>query len=206
LPCEALGNFRPGFSLQVLAPTHNAHTSLWAFRFNPWPKNNLAVNYICGMNKYSNVVWDAESKLRELISLHKDFLVDRLSEAKAYRLSEIAWSLTDWVQKDYSSIHGISDLGAFRATLYPRCNDLKIIHDLCQFTKHSEVSKPKAKIKLMRVSNGALSSSFSRDFDVSVLQIELENGSISDFLDCINSVVEFWKDYFRNTIKVEVPE
>jgi hypothetical protein len=50
---EARVNAPPGFTLQVLAPTHIAYASLWAFRCNPLAGESEetllldSLNYLC---------------------------------------------------------------------------------------------------------------------------------------------------------------
>jgi len=137
-----------------------------------------------------------------LLKQYEDFKVAVTSTTKALALSTDAWHLIDWVFNEFKAIHLMSDLGVFRETLYPQCTSLKIMHDIANGAKHSKISKPKASIKETRKHIGPFSSVFSREFDQTSLEIELEDGTILHFVDEIEAVINFWIDYFRNNLKV----
>jgi hypothetical protein len=83
--------------------------------------------------------------------------------------------------------------------LFEKCPSLAILHDIATSAKHNEVSRPKATIKNngTNLVGGAFSNGFSRGFDISRLEIELEDDSILDYYDEVEKVVEFWKDFFK---------
>lgn len=155
---------------------------------------------------------NSEDNLKALIAQYEDFLKDDMSTIKAVALSSTAWHLTEWVFNEYHYTGDRSDtsntakrkkeneLGIFRNTLIPRCPSLKIMHDLANAHKHSEVSRPKASIKQYREHAGEFSREFSNEYNVSCLRIELEDGTFLYFTEEIREVVDFWKDYFKNDL------
>ena len=145
----------------------------------------------------------SEDKFRELIQQYKEFKEDDTSSLKATELCTNAWHLIDWVYNEFPEIHKNESLGDFRETLYPICESLKIIHDIANGSKHSKVSRPKAAIKKTDKHIGPFSNVFSRVFDQTYLEIEMEDGTKLYFIDIIESVMNFWKEYFKNKLEIE---
>lgn len=143
-------------------------------------------------------------KLKRLLKQYEEFKLDKTSTDKAEDLSTTAWHLTDWVFSEYGSTRGYDDLGDFRATLYPECASLKIMHDLATSAKHAEVTKPKAFIKEAITKPGPFSGVFSSEFVQTTLQIELEDGTILYFGEEIKKVVNFWKAYFVEKLNIQI--
>jgi hypothetical protein len=139
-------------------------------------------------------------KLKELLSQYEEFKKDNTSSVKATELSTNAWHLTDWVYEEFKDAQSWTSLGNFREILYPDCPSLKIMHDITNGSKHSKVSRPKAAIKETRKKPGPFSAVFSRQFKQTTLEIELEDGSVLYFIDEIETVLEFWKEYFKTTL------
>jgi len=146
----------------------------------------------------------SEDKLKDLICQYKEFEKDDTSSVKAIELCTNAWHLTDWVYEQFKTIHLMNSLGDFRETLYIDCESLKIMHDIANGAKHSKVSRPKASIKKTKKHIGAFSSVFSRAFDTTSLEIEMEDGTTLYFVDEIEIVINFWKSYFKNKLNIVV--
>jgi len=153
------------------------------------------------MNKYNFGEYDSKYKLSSLVNNFEAFKLDETNISKALNLCSDAWHLTDFVFTEFKDELQLENLGDFRATLYGQCEYLKIMHDLANASKHSELKRPKAEIKLTQKHNGAFSSAFSRDFDTSHLEIILEDDVKLDFLKIIEDVIIFWKNYFETTIR-----
>lgn len=151
---------------------------------------------------YSFDTRTSEDKFKELLKQYENFKKDDTSTAKAEELSTNSWHLTDWIFEEFKNIHLISGLGDFRETLYPECPSLKNMHDIANGSKHSKVSRPKASIKETRKHFGPYSSEFSREFDQTTLEIELENGTILYFIDEIEKVIFFWRTYFKTKLNI----
>jgi len=142
-------------------------------------------------------------KLKELIFEYEDFLKDDLIEYKANNLCTNAWHIIDWILIEFGHIHGYSNIGDLRNSLYPRCNSLKIMHDIGNTSKHNKLDRPKASIRTTNIHEGDFCKAdfSSNDFDISRLEIELEDGTILDFNTEIKKVIEFWKIYFTNDLE-----
>jgi hypothetical protein len=138
-------------------------------------------------------------KLEELLSQFDDFRDDDTSEIKANSLAISCWSLEEWAFKDPTISFTYRDRHSYRNALFEKCPSLAILHDIATSAKHNEVSRPKATIKNngTNLVGGAFSNGFSRGFDISRLEIELEDDSILDYYDEVEKVVEFWKDFFK---------
>ena len=146
----------------------------------------------------------SKDKFKELIHQYEEFRDDDTSSVKATELCTNAWHLIDWIFNEFKEIHQKENIGDFRETLYPDCESLKIMHDIANGTKHSKVSRPKASIKETKKHIGAFSREFSREFEQTNLLIEMENGEVLYFVDEIEKVMEFWKDYFKSKLNIEL--
>jgi len=154
------------------------------------------------MNKYNFGEYNSKEKLLTLLDNFSDFKTDETNVSKALSLSSNAWHLTDFVFEEYKTELGFQNLGDFRNNLFVKCEVLKVIHDLANASKHYNLSRPKAQIKLTQKHNGSFSSDFSRDFDISHLEIILENDEKLDFLIIMENVIEFWKTYFNDNLNI----
>lgn len=146
----------------------------------------------------------SEKKLKELIHLYNDYIKDDTSSTRALHIASEAWHMTEWVFNEFQPIHNHETLGDFRESLYPMCNSLKIMHDLAISSKHGNVKSPKAQIKETKKHLGVFTSQFSKEFDVTRLQIILENGDIVYFEDEIRNAVDFWKHYFVANLNISI--
>lgn len=156
----------------------------------------MSKSFICNSTK----------KLKELILEYDDFIKDDLIEYKANNLCVNAWHIIDWVLVEFENIHGFNKIEDLRNSIYPQCNALKIIHDVANASKHNNLSRPKACIKTTRNHVGDFCSKdfSSSDFNVSRLEIELEDGTILNFKKEIKNVIDFWIDYFKNTLQINL--
>lgn len=152
---------------------------------------------------------NSEKKMKELILLYDGFLKDYSSYNKALRIAEDSWHLIDWVFNEFPTIHNFDlqnrhSIGLFRKSLYPRCNSLKIIHDVANSSKHSKVDNPKGGIQRARLHIGDFHPSdwAKEDFNVSRLEIILKDGTKLYFDNEITKVVDFWKTYFANELNI----
>lgn len=156
------------------------------------------------MNKYNFGEYNSKEKLLSLLENFQNFELDETNSSKALNLSSEAWHLTDFVFEEYKAELDFQNLGDFRSDLFNQCEFLKIMHDLANASKHFNLSRPKAQIKLTRKHNGAFSSGFSRDFDISHLEIILEDDNKLDFLHVIKNVIQFWKKYFNDKLNIKL--
>lgn len=157
------------------------------------------------MSKYSFGEYNSTVKLKNLISKFEIFEKDDTNISLAFELSTDAWHLTDFVFEEYKDLLNLTNLGDFRAGLYSMCDKLKIIHDLANASKHGgELRRPKANIEKTEIYIGDFSSDFSSDFDTDYLKITLDNNLEFDFYEIILEVIEFWRNYFKSDLNIEI--
>ena len=140
----------------------------------------------------------ARDKFEEFLQDYTEYINDDLSIKKAKRAIMNAWHLVDWTFEDYRSIHNLNNIGAFRESIYPRCESLKIMHDLANSDKHKILTRPKADLKNTKEHQGGFSNAFNKGFNVSYLQIEKNDGTILSLTDQIENVKNFWEEYFSD--------
>jgi len=59
-------------------------------------------------------------------------------------------------------------------------------------------------VKVTKLHNGAFSREFSREFDISILKIELNDGTTVCFEDEIKTVIEFWRKYLSSNFGISL--
>ena len=153
------------------------------------------------MTNYTFDANSSEKKLQNLNAFYNDYLLDNLSVTKALDLCSNSWHLIDWILKEYHQVHNFTKIEDLRNALYPSCPSLKIMHDITTSSKHLKVSSPKSKIGDTRIHKGGFDKSFGKDFDISNLQIILEDGQVLQFTDEISKVILFWNRYFINELR-----
>ncbi len=139
---------------------------------------------------------------KKLLADHEEFSNDRTSSRVALNCAMTAWHLTEWTYHEFkpvlSNIH--STLGHYQQGLKNDCPSLQIMHDLANGTKHYQLKRHKSVVKATDLHLGDFSNDFSRDFDISSLDIELNDGSKIYFEDEIETVISFWTIYLRDIL------
>jgi hypothetical protein len=149
------------------------------------------------MSKYNFGTKTAKEKFDDLLKEFDEFIKDETNTSKATNIATNSWHLIDWIFEENKDEY--NNIGEIRENLYPKCDSLKIMHDIANGSKHNNVSRPKAKIKKTELHRGDYSSDYSRkDYNISKLIIELETGETLDFYIEIKKVINFWKEYFKN--------
>lgn len=115
-------------------------------------------------------------------------------------MASSAWHLVDWAFEEHEKNHNFTNIGSFRESLYPNCESLKVMHDLTNASKHKILSRPKGELKNTKEHKGDFCNKdfSSKDFNVSYLQIEKNDGTKVSFRNEIESVKNFWIEYFKN--------
>ncbi|WP_162141776.1 hypothetical protein [Daejeonella oryzae] len=142
-----------------------------------------------------------------MIKEYKLFKKDHTSASRALDLCNNAWHMTDWVFREYKSVHLQPTLGKFRETLYPECNALKIMHDIANGSKHLtlDFGREKGDIKDTRTTyTEEFTCEFTSEFGDTIHQVELNNGSMLNIQDEIGQVVSFWINYFHTKLDILV--
>lgn len=146
-----------------------------------------------------------EDKFRDLIEIYTEYNDDKNSTTKARSLSVISWELTEWVAKKYYDVgNDKNKLGIFRSSLYSTCPSLKIIHDIANGIKHYTLTHQKSDMKSTGINSGPFSKAFARQYNQTYLKIEMKDGTVLHFEDEIEKVINFWKDYFKNQLGIEI--
>lgn len=117
-----------------------------------------------------------------------------------------AWHLTEWTYNEFNGqlSSQFKNLAAYQQDLKQQCHFLQIMHDLANGTKHYLLTRHQPVIKETKLHEGAFSSGFSRGFDISTLDIELNNETIISFEDEIKKVISFWKKYLQSTLNLTI--
>ena len=146
-----------------------------------------------------DISWDIatpEGLFNMLKEDFEDFKKDPLSSKKALHCILTGWHLIDWNFIVYES-ENFKNLETFRKSLYPKCPNLKIMHDITTRLKHFKVSTPKSNAKDSEVHMGSYSADYSLAYDVSCLKI-LHNDQWECIEPIINEVIIFWEKYFNH--------
>lgn len=139
--------------------------------------------------------------LKKLQEDYAEFCLDKTSSRVALNCALTAWHLTEWIYNEYNSllISHFHTLSAFQLNIKVSCPSLKIMHDISNGTKHYLLTRHKPIVKDTNLYKGSFSSDFSRDFDTSTLDIELNDGTKIYFEDEIETTINFWAQYISST-------
>lgn len=97
------------------------------------------------MSKYNFGTKTARQKFDELLKEFDEFIKNETNISKATNIATNSWHLIDWVFEENKAAY--NNIGELREQLYPKCDALKLMHDIANGSKHNNVSRPKAKIK-----------------------------------------------------------
>ena len=140
----------------------------------------------------------APSLLEALNNSVERLRADDLNEDLARECACKAWHLCDHVFAALDPHSQFTSPGTLKARVCGECPELAYLQDICNESKHGEITRYVAKVKEARHHRGAFSSDFSHGFDISRLEIELDGGQALLFLDVVDRAVRFWSDFFRN--------
>ena len=135
---------------------------------------------------------NSKDRLHQLKENYEKLKLDQLNVSLAEQTCSDAWHLTDWFLAEQKRINPKLTKGIFRAKVYNECPEMKILHDLVNSFKHKELDRPKVRIKETKKHGGAFSSDFSKDFDVSRLEVHFENQSKIDIDDLVKTAIDYW--------------
>ncbi|MTI19756.1 hypothetical protein E1176_01850 [Fulvivirga sp. RKSG066] len=136
-----------------------------------------------------------ENSKDRLLQLKNNFELlkqDELNISLAEQTCSDAWHLIDWVYEEKKQSDITLTKEQFRKTVYEQCQEMKIHHDLVNSFKHKNLSRQKVKIIETRVHGGAISSGFSKGFDVSRLEVHFEDKSKIDVDDLVEIAINYW--------------
>lgn len=143
---------------------------------------------------------------KKLLEDYNDFCNDKTSSRFAMNCSLTAWHLSEWIYNEFNNLlsNQFTDLSAFQQDLKNQCSSLQIMHDIANGTKHFKLTKHNPIINDTKLYIGGFSRDFSRDFDVSSLNIILKDGNKIYFEDEIEIAIEFWRTYLTTNFHVEL--
>lgn len=132
---------------------------------------------------------------------HQEFCKDKTSSRVALNCALASWHLSEWVYNEFNSklVSDFPSLVDFQRYIKERCPSLQIMHDIANGTKHYLLSRHRPIIKETNLHQGEFSSDFSRDFNISTLNIDLNDGTKKYFEDEIEQSILFWSSYLKLT-------
>ena len=140
---------------------------------------------------------DAASALDGLKAASKRFKNDDLNEDLARDCAIKAWQLCDHVFSAPGSTSRFATLRDLQDHVKHTCPELAYLQDICTESKHGKISRYTPRISEARFHGGDFSSrDFSRDFDISCLEIKLPGGQMIFFDDVVGRAVDFWSKFF----------
>ena len=123
----------------------------------------------------------------------KRYLSDDLNEELAVNCANKLWHLCDWYYKENEKSLKLNQLSDFQGICGNDNSNLRILRDICNGSKHGTIEKTRnPMIRKASKHSGAFSSAFSRGYDVSVLEVELTDGSVVYFDEVVKNVYEYW--------------
>lgn len=153
------------------------------------------------MNKLSFDIKNSQDFLKKLCDDFTEFQQNDTSSRIALNCAMTAWHLTEWVYNEFMN-KKFSSVTDFQIDLKNKCFSLQLMHDISNGAKHYKLTKHKPSIKDTELHHGSFSNDFSRDFDISSLKIETNDGKVYYFEDEIENVINFWTSYFESELKL----
>jgi len=105
------------------------------------------------------------------------FLADPLNEELAVECAGKLWHLCDWYYEENKNNLKYNQLSDLQGDVGNECSSLRVMRDICNGSKHASLERTRTPvIRKTKLHKGAFSSAFSRDFDISGLEVELTDG------------------------------
>ncbi len=148
------------------------------------------------MQKVSDLIEEIVQQYLKFIDYSvEDGLSEQKNIASFKSICSNLWHLSDWIWKEYTSFQEqYSNIGEFRSYLFGLCNELKIMHDIVNTSKHLELTRPKSNFKELRIYEGD-SLSFSNP---PCILIVLKNGKKKNGTKIIKKVLDFWSHFMND--------
>ena len=141
---------------------------------------------------------DAPSALEALKNAVDKLREDDLNKDMARDCAIKAWQLCDHVFIALGEENPFPDLRALQDHIRGNCSELAYLQDISTESKHGRISRYTPRIVEARSHGGAFSRGFSRDFDISRLEIELPGGCSVWFIDVVDQATLFWSQFFED--------
>jgi hypothetical protein len=142
----------------------------------------------------------------KLLEDYNEFLSDEISSRIALNCAMTAWHLTDWIYNEFNNMfhNQFPTLPLFQQDIKRQCPSLQIMHDLANGSKHYLLTRHQPIVKETNLHEGPFSREFSREFDTTTLEMELNDGTKIYFEDEIEKVINFWRQYFQSTLQISI--
>jgi hypothetical protein len=151
------------------------------------------------MADFSFEIKNSKDFFAKLLTEYEEFRQDTTVSRTALNCSMTAWHLIEWVyhEFDYKTSGQFNKLFQFQEHLKIQCPSLQIMQELTNGTKHCLLTRNNSVVKDTKLHQGPYSREYSREYDVSTLEIELNDGTKKYFEDEIELAVTFWKSYMQ---------
>ena len=118
---------------------------------------------------------------------------DDLNKDLARECACKAWHLSDHVFNELGAAAGFKDLLKFQEHIRSDCRELAYLQDICIASKHGKITRYSPRIiEACEHEGDFCPRDFSRDFDISHLQLKLHDGETLFFIDVADRAVAFW--------------
>jgi hypothetical protein len=134
----------------------------------------------------------AQDKLKLLHTDYTRLLSDPLNISLAEKCCLDAWHISDWDFEEQRKTNTILTLVFYRKSLFQELPEMRVLHDLSNTMKHKNLTRPKAKINRTDVVRGEFSSEFSKEHNVSRLEVSYGEGNRIDIDELIKIAIDYW--------------
>lgn len=155
------------------------------------------------MNNLSFEITTPKDMLNKLILEVGDYEKQLTSSRHAINAAMTAWHLVEWIYFEFDFKTNFPKISDFKREIKLKCPKLQIMHDITNGSKHFQITNYPPKVTETKLHEGAFSDDFSRDYDISRLQVVYNNKTF-DFINEIENVRDFWVEYFKNELNVNV--
>lgn len=142
-----------------------------------------------------------EDQLKEIITEYYDFVDNHLNATKANNICVNLWQLNDWIYKFYNIEDSIP---VFRNKLFESCPYLRVVHDIANASKHFELDRSKSSLKEARKHEGVFDHTFDSSFDMSKLEVVLEDDVTISDKNLIKTALDFWIKFFLDNYEIGI--
>jgi hypothetical protein len=152
------------------------------------------------MNKYSFDIKNSKDFFKKLKEDYEEFSTNEVSSRIALNCAMTAWHLSEWIYNEYleTKCAEFARLNDFHNFIKTECPSLQIMQDLSNGTKHSKITMYNPEIQNTEKYEGTFDYTFDFSFDRSSLDIELSNGTKTEFSFEIEKCIDYYKTFFEN--------
>ena len=113
-----------------------------------------------------------------------------------------SWHIAEWCYKEFNPVLAAQypQFSDYRTWVKTQCPQLVIMQDIANGSKHQQITMYQPQVDKTEIHHGAFSNGFSRDFDISSLDIHMKDRTKIYFEDIIEPVVNFWRNHLCNDL------